>query len=122
MTHRPFTFEETRCMNIAHKLIWSPDNSLVSWAKDAACAVLDDLPVGHERAGYRHLTAAAGDGVVRHELVDLVDRSAVCVIYRQPGRPDIAGVCQPWPTVLQRFVTAVLTSGLLPVDDPEIPE
>ena len=101
-----------------HRLLWAPQNSLTTWASDAACVVIDQLPVGIERAGYRHDVSVDAAGVVTHELVDLESSLPVCLLYERRDGSRIAGFCQPWPAILLRFVEAILDRDLLATDDP----
>ena len=101
-----------------HRLLWAPQNSLTTWASDAACVVIDQLPVGIERAGYRHDVSVDAAGVVTHELVDLESSLPVCLMYERRDGSRIAGFCQPWPAILLRFVEAILDRDLLATDDP----
>lgn len=101
-----------------HRLLWAPQNSLSTWAGDAACIVIDQLPVGIERAGYRHDVSVDAAGVVTHELVDLESSLPVYLMYERRDGSRIAGFCQPWPAILLRFVEAILDRDLLATDDP----
>ena len=96
-----------------HRLLWAPQNSLASWASNAATAVLEQLPVDCERSGYRHDVSTDRAGVVTHELVDLESSLPVCLVYERVDGSWIAGVCQPWPAVLARFINAVIDGDLL---------
>lgn len=99
-----------------HRLLWAPENSLATWATEAACAVLDLLPVGIERGGYRHDIERDDAGVTTHELVELESSLAVCLIYEHRDGSRVVGFCQPWPAILLRFITAVLDGDLLGAD------
>ena len=95
-----------------NRLLWAPQNSLATWARDAACAVIDQLPVGVERAGYRHEASADDAGIVTHELVELESSLPFCVVDEHPDGSRVLGVCQPWPSMLLRFVAAILDGDL----------
>jgi hypothetical protein len=100
-------------------LLWAPSDSLASWATVAATAVIDSLPPGAERAGYRHDLSRDAAGVLIHELVDLESGLPVCLVYERADGDRIPGFCQPWPTELLRFVTAILERDLVSPDHPE---
>jgi hypothetical protein len=88
-----------------HQLLWAPQNSLATWADDAACIVIDQLPVGIERAGYRHDVSVDAAGVVAHELVDLESSLPVCLMYERRERFSDRGVLPALagdPTALRR--------------------
>ena len=104
-----------------YRLLWAPQNSLGAWATEAGSAVIDHLPVGMERAGYRHDRTVDDSGLVTHELVDLESSLPVCLVYERRDGSRIAGFCQPWPAILLRFVEAVLDRDLLAADDQPSP-
>ena len=78
-----------------HRLLWAPQNSLASWASNAASAVLQQLPTHCERSEYRDDVSTDRAGVVTHELVELDSSLPVCLIYERADGSRIAGFCQP---------------------------
>ena len=98
---------------ILHRLLWASQNSLASWASNAATAVLEQLPAHCERSGYRHDVSNDRPGIVTHELVERDSSLPVCLVYERVDGSWIAGVCQPWPAVLARFINAVIDGDLL---------
>jgi hypothetical protein len=104
--------------SVLHKLLRAPSLSLAAWACAVARAVFEKVPVGAERAGYRHVASADLNGVVTHELLEVETDLVVCIVYRRPEGDTTSGFCQPWPDVLSRFVEAVLYGDLLGTADP----
>jgi hypothetical protein len=98
--------------SILHKLAWAHTKSLAAWACAAACAVLERLPAGADRSGYRHVSAES-QGTRTHELLELQSGLVVNIIYQWDNGATIAGFCQPWPDVLARFADAFLHRDLL---------
>jgi hypothetical protein len=54
---------------------------------------------------------------VTHELVELEASLPVCLVYERRDGSRIAGFCQPWPSILLRFVQAILDRDLLAADE-----
>ena len=96
-----------------HRLLWAPQNSLASWASNAATAVLEQLPAHCERSGYRHDVSTDRAGIVTHELVELDSSLPVCLVYERADGSRIAAFCQPWPVILARFINAIIDGELL---------
>jgi hypothetical protein len=95
--------------------------ALANWACTAARELMDSLPIGEVRGGYRRASATDREGFTTDELVDVASGVPICIVYRRANGVTVAGFCQPWPPVLRRFVEAVLFEDVLGAsgDSPE---